>query len=58
MKTQLSPCKGFINIDALDGDIPTLRRLQALRLYRFVVAFFVIIEVLFGCMTGTTSAAM
>jgi len=25
---------GFINIDALDGDLPTLRRLQALRLYR------------------------
>ena len=40
MKTHLSPCKGFINIDALDGDIPTLRRLQALRLYRFVLAFF------------------
>ena len=25
---------GFSNIDALDGDIPTLKRLQALRLYR------------------------
>eukprot|EP00092_Neocalanus_flemingeri_P029944 GFUD01032510.1.p1 GENE.GFUD01032510.1~~GFUD01032510.1.p1 ORF type:complete len:436 (+),score=117.78 GFUD01032510.1:141-1448(+) len=25
---------GYINIDALDGDLPTLRRLQALRLYR------------------------
>ena len=25
---------GYINIDALDGDIPTLRKLQALRLYR------------------------
>jgi len=25
---------GFINIDALDGDLPALRRLQALRLYR------------------------
>ena len=25
---------GYVNIDALDGDLPTLRRLQALRLYR------------------------
>ena len=25
---------GYTNIDALDGDLPTLRRLQALRLYR------------------------
>jgi len=25
---------GYMNIDALDGDLPTLRRLQALRLYR------------------------
>ena len=25
---------GYGNIDALDGDLPTLRRLQALRLYR------------------------
>jgi len=25
---------GYANIDALDGDLPTLRRLQALRLYR------------------------
>jgi len=25
---------GYCNIDALDGDLPTLRRLQALRLYR------------------------
>ena len=27
-------CSGYVNIDALDGDLPTLRRLQALRLYR------------------------
>ena len=25
---------GYVNIDALDGDLPALRRLQALRLYR------------------------
>ena len=27
--------QGYINVDALDEDMPTLRKLEALQLYRF-----------------------
>ena len=33
LSASLQTC-GFSNIDALDEDLPTLRRLQALRMYR------------------------